>query len=62
MLLVDDIQIESIWMSIIGLGTSIFTKKQVEEFTTFQDSQGMRKAYLTETATMACGGEMTNNK
>ncbi len=37
MLLVDDIQIESIWMSILGLGKSIYTKKQLEEFTTFQE-------------------------
>jgi hypothetical protein len=37
----------------IGLGKSIYMKKQLEEFTAFQDSQGTRKAYLAETAELA---------
>jgi hypothetical protein len=40
-------------MSDISLGKSIYTKKQLEEFKTLQDSQGMRKAYLVETAELA---------
>jgi hypothetical protein len=36
-----------------GLGKSIYTKEQLEEFAWFQDSQGTRKAYLAETAEMA---------
>ncbi len=37
----------------IGLGKSIYTKEQLEEFARFQDSQGTQKAYLAETAEMA---------
>jgi hypothetical protein len=40
----------------IGLGKSIYTKEQLEEFARFQDSQGTRKAYLAETAEMAYTG------
>jgi hypothetical protein len=40
----------------IGLGKSICTKEQLEEFARFQDSQGTRKAYLAETAEMAYTG------
>jgi hypothetical protein len=39
-----------------GLGKCIYTKKQLEEFATFQDSQGTRKAYLAETAELAYMG------
>ncbi len=39
-----------------GLGKSIDTKKQLEKFATFQDSQGTRKAYLAETAELAYMG------
>ncbi len=53
MLPVDDVQIESFWMSDIPLGKSISTKKQLEKFANFQDSQGMRKAHLAETAKLA---------
>ncbi len=31
----------------LGLGGSIYSKAQVEEFLNFQDSQGTRRAYLT---------------
>ncbi len=40
-------------MNNIGLGKSIYTREQHEEFAWFQDSQGTRKAYLAETAEMA---------
>jgi hypothetical protein len=40
-------------MSDIGLGESIHTNNQLEEFATFQDNQGTRKAYLDETAELA---------
>jgi hypothetical protein len=38
MLPVEEVQIESLWASDIGLGKSINTKKQPEEFMAFQDS------------------------
>ncbi len=37
----------------LGLGRSIYSKAQVEAFLKFQDSQGTRRAYLTETAELA---------
>ncbi len=37
----------------IGLGKSIYSQQQLDEFARFQDSQGTRKAYLAETAEMA---------
>jgi hypothetical protein len=40
----------------LGLGRSIYSKAQVEEFLKFQDSQGTRRAYLTKTAELAYGG------
>ncbi len=40
----------------LGLGRSIYRKAQVEKFLKFQDSQGTRQAYLTETAELAYGG------
>jgi hypothetical protein len=40
----------------IGLGKSIYTQEQLEEFVRFQDNQGTRKAYLAETAEMAYTG------
>jgi hypothetical protein len=39
----------------LGLGRYIYSKAQVEEFLKFQDSQGTRRACLTETAELACG-------
>jgi hypothetical protein len=60
MLPVDDVQIETIQMSDIGLGESIFTNNQLEEFANFQDSQGTRKAYLAETAELAKSGRDKN--
>ncbi len=40
----------------IGLGKSIYTRKQLDKFARFQDSQGTRKAYLAETAELAYRG------
>jgi hypothetical protein len=37
-------------MNYIRLGKNIYTKKHLDEFATFQDSQGTRRAYLTGTA------------
>jgi hypothetical protein len=48
MLKVDKVKIESLRMSKIGLGKSIYTKKQMDEFAAFQDSQEMRTAHLAE--------------
>jgi hypothetical protein len=50
MLPVDKVKIDPVNVNNIGLGKSIYTKKQLEEFAAFQDSQGTRKAYLAETA------------
>ncbi len=53
MLPVDEVQIDPVKVNDIGLGKSIYTKEQLEEFAWFQDSQGTQKAYLAETAEMA---------
>jgi hypothetical protein len=39
----------------LGLGQSIYSKAQLEEFLKFQDSQGTR-AYLMDTVELAYGG------
>jgi hypothetical protein len=56
MLPVDKVRIDPVKVNDIGLGKSIYTKEQLEEFSRFQDSQGTRKAYLAETAEMAYTG------
>jgi hypothetical protein len=56
MLPVDEVKIDPVEMSEIGLGKSIYTKEQLDEFARFQDSQGTRKAYLAETAELAYTG------
>jgi hypothetical protein len=56
MLPVDEVRIDPVKINNIGLGKSIYTKEQLEEFAQFQDSQGTRKAYLAETAEMAYTG------
>jgi hypothetical protein len=56
MLPVDEVKIDPVEMSDIGLGKSIYTKEQLDEFARFQDSQGTRKAYLAETAELAYTG------
>ncbi len=53
MLPVDEVKIDPVTVNNIGLGKSIYTKEQLEEFAQFQDSQGTQKAYLAETAEMA---------
>jgi hypothetical protein len=40
----------------LGLGRSVYSKAKMEEFLKVQDSQGTRRAYLTETAELAYGG------
>jgi hypothetical protein len=56
MLPVDDVRTETIQMSDIGLGKSIYIKRQLEEFVTLQDSPGKKKAYLVDRAELAYGG------
>jgi hypothetical protein len=56
MLPVDEVRIVPVKVNDIGLGKSIYTQEQLEEFAQFQDSQGSRKAYLAETAEMAYSG------
>jgi hypothetical protein len=53
MLPVDEVRIDPVLVNNIGLGKSIYTKEQLEEFARFQDSQGTRRAYLAETAERA---------
>jgi hypothetical protein len=50
MLPVDEVRIDPVKVNDIGLGKSIYTCEQLEEFARFQDSQGTRKAYLAEMA------------
>jgi hypothetical protein len=56
MLPVEEVWIDPVKVNDIGLGKSIYTKEQLEEFARFQDSQGTRKVYLVETAEMAYTG------
>jgi hypothetical protein len=60
MLPADEVQIETLLIKDIGLGKSIYTKKQLDEFDAFQDSQGRRKPYLLGTAEMTYNGQ--NNR
>jgi hypothetical protein len=48
-----EVHIESLRMIDMGLGESIYTKKQLKEFAVFQFSQGTRRAYFAETAELA---------
>jgi hypothetical protein len=41
----------------MDLGRSTYSKAQMEEFLEVQDSQGTQRAYLTETAELAYGGQ-----
>jgi hypothetical protein len=50
---VDEVRIKPVTVNNIGLGKSIYTREQLEEFAQFQDSQGTRKAHLAETAEIA---------
>jgi hypothetical protein len=62
MLLVDEVKNDPVEVNDIGLGKSIYTKVQLDEFARFQDSQGMRKAYLAETAELAYTGRSENGE
>jgi hypothetical protein len=62
MLPVDEVKIDPIEVNDIGLGKSIYTKEQLDEFARFQDSQGTRKAYLAETAELAYTGRSKNGE
>jgi hypothetical protein len=53
MLHVDEVRIDPVQVNDIGLGKSIYTQQQLDQFARFQDSQGTRKTYLAETAEMA---------
>jgi hypothetical protein len=57
MLPVDEVKIDPVTVNNIGLGKSIYTKEQLEEFATFQDSQGTRKTYLAKIAEFPTCGE-----
>jgi hypothetical protein len=61
MLPVDEVKIDPVNVN-IGLGKSIYTKKKLEKLAAFQDSQGMRKAYLAETAELAYMGRNENGE
>jgi hypothetical protein len=56
MLPVDKVKINPVEVNDVGLGKSIYTKEQLDEFARFQDSQGTMKAYLAETAELAYTG------
>jgi hypothetical protein len=43
-------------MSDIDLGKNLCTKKQLDEFVAFQDSQSTRRVYLAEIAELAFSG------
>jgi hypothetical protein len=62
MLPVDEVKIDPVEVNDIGQGKSIYTKEQLDEFARFQDSQGMRKAYLAETAVLAYTGRTENGE
>jgi hypothetical protein len=62
MLPVDETKINPVEVNDIGLGKSIYTKEQLDEFARFQDSQGTRKAYLAETAELAYTGRTENGE
>ena len=56
MLPVEEVKIEDVKLTDLGLGKSIYSRQQLEEFAKFQGSQGTRRAYLAETAELAYGG------
>ncbi len=62
MLPVDEVKIDPVEVSDIGLGKSIYNKAQLDEFARFQDSRGTRKAYLAETAELAYTGRSENGE
>jgi hypothetical protein len=58
---VDPVKITDVNVLDLGLGKSIYSKEQMEDFARFQDSQNTRRAYWAETAELAylgrSGGE-----
>jgi hypothetical protein len=62
MLPVGEVKIDPVRVTDIGLGKSIYTKEQLDEFARFQDSQGTRKAHLAETAELAYTGRTVNGE
>jgi hypothetical protein len=50
MLPVGEVKIDPVEINNIGLGKSIYTEVQLDEFARFQDSQGTRKAETAELA------------
>jgi hypothetical protein len=58
---VDPVKISDVNLLNLGLGRSIYSKEQMEDFAQFQDSQNTRKAYLAEAAELTylgrSGGE-----
>jgi hypothetical protein len=50
---VDPVKITDVNVLDLGLGKSIYSKEQMEDFARFQDSQNNRRAYLAETAELA---------
>jgi hypothetical protein len=56
------VKIDPVEVTDIGLGKSIYTKEQLDEFARFQDTQGTRKAYLAETAELAYTGRTVNGE
>ncbi len=57
-----EVKIDPVEMSDIGLGKSIYTKAQLDEFARFQDSQETKKAYLAEMAQLAYVGRSVNGE
>ncbi len=49
----DPVKISDVNLLNLGLGRSIYSKEQMEDFARFQDSQNTRKAYLAEAAELA---------
>jgi hypothetical protein len=62
MLPVGEVKIDPVELNNKGLGKSIYTREQLDEFARFQDSQGTRKAYLAETAELAYRGRTENGE
>jgi hypothetical protein len=65
---VDPVKVSDVDILGLGLGKSIYSKEQMEEFARFQDCQNTRRAYLAETVELAylgksggeCGLDLTD--
>ncbi len=58
---VDPVKITDVNVLDLGLGKSIYSKKQMEDFARFQDSQNTRREFLAETAELAYLGRSGGN-